>query len=231
MMGSTDDETTARTLPSPLRPGPSGLSRRRVSEIQRARILVSAIEVVEEAGYSGMTVARVIGRAKVSRKTFYDLFEDRQHCFLEALEQTIARIRERMQTAYARESSWRDGLRAGLVGLLGFLDEEPALARICLIEAQVAGAKVLERRARIFGELAEIVDRGRAVTSAVREPPEITAEALVGAVFAVLQTRLFEQSDRPFMDLLGPSMSMILLPYLGPRAAYAELARPAGESE
>src|SRR4029077_13088708 len=45
-----------------------------VSEVQRARILTAAAEVVGERGYGGMSVARVTGRAGVSRRTFYDLF-------------------------------------------------------------------------------------------------------------------------------------------------------------
>ncbi|HEY3864863.1 MAG TPA: TetR/AcrR family transcriptional regulator [Solirubrobacteraceae bacterium] len=225
-MGSTDEMTGRASTPL-LRPGPGGLSRRRVAAIQRARILVAATDVLEEAGYSGMTVAQVIGRAKVSRKTFYDLFADRQDCFLEVLEETIVRIRGRVEEAYARESRWRDGVRSGLAGLLGFLEEEPALARICLVEAQGAGMKALERRARIFEELADVVDRGRSATSVAREPPEITAEGIVGAVFVVLQTRLFERNDEPFMELLSPLMSMVVLPYLGARAAHTELARRA----
>ncbi len=229
-MGSTDETTTEASIP-PLRPGPSGLPRQQVSEIQRARVLAAAVEVVEELGYAGMTVAQVIGRAKVSRKTFYDLFADRQDCFMAVFEETTARIRALIEEACADEQRWRESVRSGLARVLVFLEEEPALARICLIEAQGAGTKLLERRAQMFGELAEIIDRGRAVTSAVREPPKVTAEGLVGAVFAVLQTRLLESSDEPFTDLLGPLMSMIVLPYLGPRAAHGELTRPLEKSE
>jgi AcrR family transcriptional regulator len=178
-----------------------------------------------------MTVAQVIGRAKVSRKTFYDLFADRQDCFMAVFEETIARTRALIEEACADEEHWRERVRSGLARLLVLLAEEPVLARICLIEAQGAGTRVLERRDQVFGELAEILDRGRAVTSAVRDPPQITAEGLVGAVFAVLQTRLLERSEEPLADLLGPLMSTIVLPYLGPRAAHRELARPAGKSK
>jgi AcrR family transcriptional regulator len=229
-MGSTDETAAEPSIPL-LRPGPSGLPRQQVTEIQRARILAAAAEVVGELGYSGMTVAQVIGRAKVSRKTFYDLFADRQDCFMAVFEETIARTRELVEEACADEEQWRESIRSGLARLLAFLEEEPALARICLVEAQGAGTKVLERRAQVFGELAEVVDRGRAVTRAVREPPKITAEGIVGAVFAVLQTRLLEHSDEPFAGLLGPLMSMLVLPYLGPRAAHDELTRPAGGSK
>jgi AcrR family transcriptional regulator len=230
-MGCSTDETAAEPSIPPLRPGPSGLPRRQVIEIQRARILAAAVEVVEELGYAGMTVAQVIGRAKVSRKTFYDLFADRQDCFMAVFDETIARTRALMEDACADEERWRERVRSGLARLLVLLAEEPVLARICLIEAQGAGTKVLERREEVFGELAEILDRGRTVTSTVRDPPQITAEGLVGAVFTVLQTRLLERSQEPFADLLAPLMSMIVLPYLGPRAAHGELAGPAEKSK
>jgi AcrR family transcriptional regulator len=229
-MGSTDETASEPSTPL-LRPGPSGLPRQQVTEIQRARILAAAVEVVEELGYAGMTVAQVIDRAKVSRKTFYELFADRQDCFVAVFEETIARTRALMEEERAGEGRWRERVRSGLARLLVLLEEEPVLARICLIEAQGAGTKVLERRNQVFGELAEVLDRGRAVTSAVREPPQITAEALVGAVFAVLQTRLLERSEEPFADLLGQLMSMIVLPYLGPRAAHGELVGPVGKSK
>jgi AcrR family transcriptional regulator len=229
-MGSTDETASELSIPL-LRPGPSGLPRQQVIEIQRARILAAAVEVVEELGYAGMTVAQVIGRAKVSRKTFYDLFADRQDCFVAVFEETIARTRALMEEECAGEERWRERVRLGLARLLALLEEEPVLARICLIEAQGAGTKVLERREEVFGELAEVLDRGRAITSAVSEPPQITAEALVGAVFAVLQTRLIERGREPFADLLGQLMSMIVLPYLGPRAAHGELVGPVGKSK
>ncbi len=225
---------TEETVPQspPLRPGPSGLSRERVTEIQRARILAAAIEVVEELGYAGMTVAQVLARAKVSRKTFYDIFADRQACFLGVFDQGIDQIRAVVEADAAdRSREWREMVRSGLARLLIFLDEEPALARICLVEAQGSGAKLLERRVEILMELAGVVDLGRSAPGAVREPPDITAEAVIGACFTVLQMRLLERGGRPLEELLGPLMSIILLPYLGARAASSELYRPTGPSK
>ena len=224
MMASTD-ETPAR---SPLlRPGPSGLPRQQVAEIQRERIVAAMVEVIGEVGYPEMTVAQVIARAKVSRKTFYDVFADRQACFLEVFDRGVSQVCALVEEACAHEPRWRESVRCGLARLLMFLDEEPALARICLVEAQSAGVKILERRAQLLRELADIVDLGRSATVAAREPADITAEGVVGAVFTVLHTRLLERSEQPFVDLLGPLMSMILLPYLGQRAANRELTRPA----
>ena len=219
-----------RTAGPRLRSRPSGLPRGRVTEIQRSRMLAAALEAVEEVGYGRMTVAQVISRAKVSRKTFYDVFADREDCFLAALEQAVSQVGKLVREAYEQEEGWRDGIRAGLAELLVFLDEEPALARLCLVEALGAGPRVLERRAQLLEELAEVVDRGRFVTTAVREPPEVAAEGVVGAVLAVLHTRALEEGSERFSALLGSLMNIVVLPYLGARAARRELSRPAPET-
>jgi len=210
-----------------LRPGPNGLPRGQVTEIQRSRMLTAAVQAVEEVGYARMTVAQVIGRAKVSIKTFYDVFIDREDCFLAAFEQAVAQARAQVVDAYAQESGWREGVRAGLARLLAFMDAEPGLARLCVVEALGAGTRVLESRAKVLDEIAGVVDRGRFAGNAAREPPEVTAEGVVGAVFAVIHTRLLEPFNEPLSDLLGPLMSMIVLPYMGARAAGKELTRPA----
>ncbi|HMH46647.1 MAG TPA: TetR/AcrR family transcriptional regulator [Solirubrobacteraceae bacterium] len=226
-----------RTVTPRLRPGSTGAHRERstagprggVTEIQRSRMLAAALEAVEEVGYGRMTVAQVISRAKVSRKTFYDVFADREDCFLAAVEQAVSQVGRTAREAYEREGVWREGIRAGLAELLVFLDADPALARLCLVEALGAGPRVLERRAEMLEELAELVDQGRFVTSAVREPPEVAAEGVVGAVFAVLHTRVLEGGGEPFTNLLGSLMNIVVLPYLGARAASRELTRPAPE--
>ena len=141
-------------------------------------------------------------------------------------EQALGQARSIAQDAYERESSWRDGIRSALARLLMFMDEEPGLAKLCIVEALGAGERVLDCRAKVLDELAEIVDRGRAATSATREPPDVTAEGVVGAIFAVLHTRVLESGGQPLTGLLGPLMSMIVLPYLGARAAGRELSRP-----
>jgi AcrR family transcriptional regulator/DNA-binding MarR family transcriptional regulator len=207
-----------------LRPGPSRLPRGRVTEIQRNRMLAAAVQTIEELGYGGMTVARVIARAQVSRKTFYDVFRDREDCFLAAFDHTVAQMRAAVVEAAARESNWRDALRAGLARLLRLMDREPGLARLCVVEALGAGGRVQQSRAGVLRELAAVVDRGRSVSGA-REPPEVTAEGVVGAVFAVVHTRLLADDGEPLLSLLGPLMSTIVLPYLGARAARAELTR------
>jgi AcrR family transcriptional regulator/DNA-binding MarR family transcriptional regulator len=192
-------------------------------------MLAAAVEAVGEVGYARMSVAQVIGRARVSRKTFYDVFSDREDCFLTAFSHAVEQARAIATEAYERESTWLDGIRAALASLLVFMDEEPALARLFVVEALGASERVLEHRARVLDELAGVIDRGRFVASGTSEPPDVTAEGVVGAVFAVVHARVLDGGREPLADLLGPLMSMIVLPYLGSKAASRELTRPALE--
>jgi len=204
-----------------------GEPRGHVSEIQRVRMLSAAIEAIKENGYARLTVAQIISRAKVSRKTFYDLFEDREDCFLAVFEATLDQLGARIASAYGSERSWREGVRTGLAAALSFIDEDPELARLCVVDALGGGVRVLSERARAIATVHKVVDLGREAPTAKPGIPSVTAEGVVGAVLAVLHTRLLERSVESYVELHGSLMSMIVLPYLGTRAASRELARPA----
>lgn len=207
-------------------PGARGLPRSQVAELQRARLIAALIEVVEEDGYALLTVSKVIGRSRVSRKTFYDLFSCREDGFLAAFEQVVGGMRLLAVEAYARESSWREGIRAGLQSVLMFMDEEPGLARFCVLEPLAAGPRVLARRAEMLGELAQAVEQGRVAGAGALDPQPLTAEVIIGGLLAVLHSRLLADGQAPLADLLGPLMSAITLPYLGAGAARRELTKP-----
>jgi AcrR family transcriptional regulator len=201
-----------------------GMPRGQVAQIQRARLISAVVDATWELGFAQVTVAEVIRRARVSRKTFYSLFDDREDCIAAAFEQAVAEGRALVLEACAHESSWCDGIRAALAGLLAAAEQRPELAKLFLIEVFGAGEKVMRRRAEVLAELALAIDRARAVKGA-RQPSRITAEGIVGGVLSVLHTRVHEQGDEPLTSLLGQLMSMIVLPYLGARAANRELAR------
>jgi AcrR family transcriptional regulator len=203
-------------------------SRKSVSEVQRGRILAAMAEVVAEHSYGRMTVGHVIARARVSRKTFYDLFENREACFLATLEHAVAQMSERVLPAWSGEQRWVERVRASLFALLVLFDEQPRLARLCVVEAMAAGPRVLAYRAGLLGELTRGVDAGRGERQGRRgPPPPFAAEGAVGAAGALLHTRLVQDGDLPLTDLYGPLLGMILLPYLGAAAAAKQASRPA----
>jgi AcrR family transcriptional regulator/DNA-binding MarR family transcriptional regulator len=196
-----------------------------LSEVQRSRMLTSAVAVVSEHGYGQMTVARIAGAARVSRRTFYDLFEDREDCFLAVFDDAVARASAVALAAYGSERGWRRQVRAGLGALLGFLDEQPGLGGLLVVDALKAGPRVQARRAEVLHELAETIQRGSRSGSA-RELPPLTGEGVVGAVLGVGHTRLLADRPGPMRELLNPLMAMVVLPCHGPAAAQRELEHP-----
>jgi AcrR family transcriptional regulator len=199
-------------------------------ELQRARIMrAMAEEMAACADPHGVTVADVVARAGVSRRAFYELYADREDCLQAAFESGLQLAGAEMYARYTREARWQDGVRAALAELLGLLDREPALARLCVVYALGGGARVLQRRLEAIEVLCEYIDRGRLEGSGRTDPPEVAAEGVVGAVLAVIHTRLlYGGAKRPgrLIELLGPLMHVILLPYVGAAKAARELTRP-----
>lgn len=203
----------------------NGLAHARIAEIQRARILAGTFDVVCERGAGGVSVADIVERSGVSRRTFYESFSDRDDCFLAAFEAALATVRGVVLPAYLAESKWHERVRAGLVALLCFLDEEPKTGRLLVCESLTGGPKMLSRREQALAQLTSIVDGGRAQATGALDPPPLTAESLVGGVLSVIHTRLSAERE-PLAELTNQLMSMIVLPYLGPAAARRELTRP-----
>lgn len=197
-----------------------------VPEIQRARILAALVEVVGEHGAGRVTVAHIVARSGVSHRTFYEMFSDREACFLAGFELALQRGAARVVPAFEQGGSWREQMRAGLAALLEFLDEEPGLGGLCVVDALAAGPVALERRTRVTRVLVDAVDRGRGAAGAGLRPSRLTAEGVVGGVLSVLYARLAEHDREPLVRLLNPLMEMVVLPYLGSASAGRELARP-----
>jgi AcrR family transcriptional regulator len=208
----------------------NGLTHDGVADLQRARILLAMTEVCVERGVSDVTVAHVVARAGVSRRTFYEQFADREECFSTALEDGLERASGRVLGAYDNREKWIDRIRASLTALLLFFEEEPTTARLLIVESAGAGARALERRRQVLAPIVAAVDAGRAESETGADLPPVTAEGIVGGVLSVLHARLLDEKPCRLTALIGPLMSMIVLPYLGPAAARRELARPVPES-
>jgi AcrR family transcriptional regulator len=200
-------------------------------------------EVCVERGPANVTVAHVVERAGVSRRTFYEIFDDREECFLAAFDEGIARASRYVLAAYDPDAGWAERIRSALTALLDFLDVERGAGWLLVVGSLGAGTEALERRRRVLAQIITVVDKGRREGKTASGTTLLTAEGVVGAVFSVLHARLSDNnSDRrvaclpPAMrgprmgELAGPLMSIVVLPYLGPAAARRELSRPVAET-
>jgi AcrR family transcriptional regulator len=195
-----------------------------VIEMQRRRILLALVEVLAEQGLENASVGRVCKRAGVSRRTFYEIFDDRDECLLAAFDAAVERISQPVIAAFEGEGGarstrgagrtggsngaqgtkkaqgsqgvqdWCERTRAALSVLLELLDAEPDVARLCVVETLKAGPSVTERRARVLAALVDAVEQGRAEARRGEEPPPLAGQGVVGGALSVIHTRLLEAS-------------------------------------
>jgi len=179
------------------------------------------LEAVGTQGYEQTTVQDAITTGGLYRQAFYDHFEDKEDCYLQAVEAGSAWVELAMREAAVGEMTWRGQLRGALNGLLGFLDEQPAVGRALLVEVHAAGALAVEKRTEAMERAAEMMDLAREESDGAA--PAISAEAVVAGILAVLHTRLAAGQTEGFTRLLPELMYLAVLPYFGAEAAAAEM--------
>lgn len=224
------------SIPARLQRDASAFERERVSEIQRTRLVVAAGQVCCEHGVANVTVARIVERAGVSRRTFYELYRDSDECLLTVFGDSLSRARERVLDAWSSEGGRRERTRACLVALLSLLDEDPVLARLLLVESLAAGQRVLADRARVLDRLVDALTDGArpsapasadGTRNASKAALRLSMEGALGGVLGVLHARISQRSPARLIELTSPLMSMLVLPSDGPAAARREAQRPA----
>jgi len=194
-------------------------------DVHRSWVYSAVAQIAFEQDLESLTVRQIAARAGLNRRRFYELFESREDCLDRAFEQSIGIAAEGVLAAYRTEGAWVDRIRAALHALLTFLDSEPELARLSVLQAVAATPLNHRRRSEVLDKLATAIDEGRREAPMGTNPPPLTAESVVGGTLAALQSRLLPREPERLGALLGPLMSVIVLPYLGQAAARDELTR------
>jgi AcrR family transcriptional regulator len=220
---------------APIRPlprGPHSLTRDEVLASQRGRMIAAMAETVAAKGYAATTVADVVARAGVSRKTFYEHFADREECFLAAYDAAVdalfGAVAERVAAGEPAGDDWRARVCAGVRAYLEALASEPAFARTFLVEVRVAGPRAQARRAEVHDRFVDFL-RSQSTLARQDHPwlpavPDTVYAAIVGGMDEVVSSWV---ADGRTADLaqLEPDLSYFQLALLaGPEIAKEALA-------
>lgn len=179
------------------------------------------LEAVGAHGYEQTSVQDAITKAGLERQAFYDDFEGKEDCYVQAIDVGWDWLEMAMRDGSGERFTWREQLRGALGGLLSFLEEQPEIGRALLVEVHAAGAQALEKRTAAMARAAKMVDRAREESGGLA--PAISAEAVVAGILAVLHTRLSARRTEDFSTLLPELMYLAVLPYFGAEAAAAEM--------
>lgn len=191
---STEQGKPSSGKPETLAPLPRGrhLLPPEVVELhQRERIFHAVAKGMAERGYAPLTVGSIIAEARVSRTTFYAQFANKQEAVVGAYEETFRRFLGTVEEACTAEKEWPSKLRRGLEATIGFAAAQPSMALLLAAQAEVADRAVAETMLAARARLVELLRPGRSWPGA-ELLPEITEEALVGAIAAVISRAVLD---------------------------------------
>ena len=182
--------------PQPLPRGRHKLSRADVRESQRRRLIRAMLDLVAERGYPATTVGDVVAAARCSRNAFYELFEDKEACYIAAADETGAEMLEALVSGAQQADSWLEALRSGTHSYLRWWVDNSAYAAAYLIDLPTAGRRALEQRDRVYADFAAmfagLAARARAEQPVLPPLPPLAPRLLVMAITELIAQEVRE---------------------------------------
>jgi len=183
--------------------------------------------VVGRRGYRDATVEGVVEEAGITRAAFDEHFEGKHDCFLAAYDMAVERLFAEVDGSCDGERDWLERVREGLATIVELFALEPELARIAVVEVASAGADARRRHWNAIIRFTEYLVEGHALAKGRELPASISAMA-AGAVSGLIFEDLLAGRPAELPALLPDLLFAVLVPYIGPRAAAAEMRRAAG---
>jgi AcrR family transcriptional regulator len=216
-----------RTLPAPRSSANGGAARRgRLpyrDDSQRQRLIAAMGQMTAELGWSGIGVHHVCQRAGVSRRTFYELYQDLEGCFLEAVDDAFSDLLAITEAAAAAAGAdWEDRAVAATVALITALDADRVLAALCVIAPLAGNHAALSIRHDAVGQIADqLGDAPELPTMSIA----ITTGA-IGAVFELAHRHLTQPPAGNLAELAAAAIYLLLVPFIGRQRAAERAAAP-----
>ena len=138
----SDEEIDIWMLPR----GPHGVERKTITASQRARMLYAIVAVVAEQGYADTTVGDIVRVARLSRKTFYEQFANKESCFIAAYTAVHYGLVRAVIGSQRAGASWDERVRDSVRAYLGFFRDKPEMSMALLVEIHAVGKNAWDCR-------------------------------------------------------------------------------------
>jgi AcrR family transcriptional regulator len=185
-----------------------------IGATHRARLTAGLALAIAEKGYAAATIADVVRRARVSKRTFYEHFADKQACFLALYAETSDGLLAIIADAVARtQGGWEERLATAARCYFERVAREPALIRTGLIEIQAAGPAARRLRRDVQRRYADMLRT--LSTEAAAQEPSITplsrelATALVGGIDELMLEAVEAGQEQRLAGLADAAIELI----------------------
>lgn len=182
---------------------------------ERERLLRAAAEVFAEGGYSDVSVAGIVARARVPQMSFGMHFDSKADCMLTAHQEAFEQLRQALTTSCRSQPTWPDSLTAAITAAVDFAFEFPSKAYL-LAFAWAADEPQLSDRGQFVHEyLLDLLRSSRQASDDGNNRPQPTERALVlGAIELVSVESRSGSIDRAH-SLASELIQIFLSPSLG----------------
>jgi AcrR family transcriptional regulator len=176
----------------------------------RSRLLDALTLALTDQAYADVTIADIVARARVSRRTFYEQFDNKDACLLALCERLSEQILGLIAAGYDPTADWVEQLNRVTDTYLQALQMQPALVRTLYIELMQLGDVGLAVRRRISQRFAMFLIM-QVELARVREPgkcslsPALATAIVGGANELILQAIEEGRADR--LSDLAPTVS------------------------
>ncbi len=209
--------TRLRTLGS-ARPSRLVVKRARflTREDRRSAVMDAMVQLALEEGYPNITDAEIARAAAVSTEAFHREFPNKQECLLAVVDEFAAEAHDAVLRATRNDENWPEAVHKGVEALIGYCAAHPGLVKLSFIDLFDAGEGMVERVSGLMDGFINVM------TKRIPEPqraPAVAAEAIMGAVWAILSSYAPHDRLRYLPCLVDHLSFLILAPYIGPRAA------------
>jgi AcrR family transcriptional regulator len=220
-------DSSSASNPQTASAGGQALPRAYAVRSQRERLLEAMVRVAAAKGYEATTVPDVVEFAGLSEDAFYEEFQDKEACFLEAYDAVIDVLVAHVASAFeaAADEPWPEKIAAGLRGLVELLAIEADIARMAMVEVTAAGDDARERYRAALARFTPFLEEGRAYSGQGEELPADTARFAIGGATSMIFDEIRAGRGPELKRILPDLVFAVLMPYLGPEAAEDEMRR------
>ena len=214
LVGMADSRSLSERL-AKMPPGRHLVPRDFVTQNQRERMLLATTELVAERGFQKTTIELIAKTARVALSTFYEHFDNKEECFLAALDESAEAAAAVFAELVDPEQPWPDQIAAGLEVFLEMVVAEPARARLCIVESQAAGGAALARYQAMLESVAPKLREGREFNPRASRLPDGLEIAIAGGLAWLVHQRLVTDREDDLKALLPEMLQVTLTPYIG----------------
>jgi AcrR family transcriptional regulator len=180
--------------------------------VQRGRLLDALAEVIADEGYLDTTVHKILKRAGISRRTFYEIFTDKEDCFLVAYEEAADHVLVLVQRACRLGGTPEMRIENGLRAIFEFAEREPQVARMFVVEVMAAGEKARKRRAATMMRLTGLAADTLEERCGNRAEALLRARVLAGGVHEIVYDSLARGDTEGISELAEEVVASHLSP-------------------